>query len=374
MVDESILRIPRSDSSGDFILIKASRSGTSKLDLDLVGTEGESPYVGTVKTSQINKLRAKNYRGGDDEWAAILSHVFKLDITAEVSQEWIAGLEVVAFVESDGDDDEEKELTITLRKRIDSITQRLGSVTLKQNDEQAIELFEWNGIAISRAELYENELETLRAKYRDAETTIKQLNSQLEDLIEAKNKHDDQLIGKFVELLNAKKLKIRDQQHLLASAKVDPAEVAELEEEDVEEKRPRKPAASRSSKRKAQEPVQESDSDDAFDTMDVDQKRPEPVVDEESSETEAERQNTPDPLEEETASEAEEEDTTSKPAPPKPQPAAETKRTTRAQAAPPKPPASPPPRRELPFVRKQAAKAAPPVVNKEDDTTSDDEL
>lgn len=58
-------------------------------------------------------------------------------------------------------------------------------------------------------------------KYRAAEETIAKLNAQLENLVQAKNDHDDQLIAKFVQLLNEKKLKIRNQQRLLASANID---------------------------------------------------------------------------------------------------------------------------------------------------------
>lgn len=54
-----------------------------------------------------------------------------------------------------------------------------------------------------------------------AEETITKLNTQLEDLVQAKNDHDDQLVAKFVQLLNEKKLKIRNQQRLLASANID---------------------------------------------------------------------------------------------------------------------------------------------------------
>ena len=45
MVDETILRIPRSDSAGDFVLVNVSKSGSSGLNLKLAGTEGENPYV-----------------------------------------------------------------------------------------------------------------------------------------------------------------------------------------------------------------------------------------------------------------------------------------------------------------------------------------
>lgn len=76
-----------------------------------------------MKASQIDKLRAKNYRGSEDEWSGILSYVFNQDIDAATSQEWVSGLEVIAAIKSEDEDDEgDKELVITLRKRIDSIT------------------------------------------------------------------------------------------------------------------------------------------------------------------------------------------------------------------------------------------------------------
>lgn len=76
-----------------------------------------------MKSSGIKKLRARNYRGDDDEWAAILSYSFGQIQKSNVDAEWISGLEVLASVQATGDNDEEnKELHITLRKRIDSIT------------------------------------------------------------------------------------------------------------------------------------------------------------------------------------------------------------------------------------------------------------
>jgi len=91
---------------------------------------------------------------------------------------------------------------------------------LKQDDAQAIQLFDWTGIAVSRAHALEEQISSLRNKYSTAEDTISRLNSQLEELIHAKNNHDDELIAKFVQLLNEKKLKIRNQQRLMATANV----------------------------------------------------------------------------------------------------------------------------------------------------------
>ena len=75
---------------------------------------------------------------------------------------------------------------------------------------------------MTRATDLEQEVQNLTSKYDEQEKLMQKLNQQLEDLIEAKKQHEDTLLGKFRELLNAKKLKIRDQQRLLVGAKVDP--------------------------------------------------------------------------------------------------------------------------------------------------------
>lgn len=62
----------------------------------------------------------------------------------------------------------------------------------------------------------------LTDRYREAEDTIAKLSQQLADLMEAKSQHENQLLANFAQLLNEKKLKIRNQQRLLASATADP--------------------------------------------------------------------------------------------------------------------------------------------------------
>jgi exopolyphosphatase/pppGpp-phosphohydrolase len=98
----------------------------------------------------------------------------------------------------------------------------LGSLTLHQDDEQGIELFEWSNIAITRAGILEQRFNSLIARFHAAEDTIKSLSKQLEKLISSKNEDEQRLMSDFTQLLNEKKLKIRNQQRLLASANVDP--------------------------------------------------------------------------------------------------------------------------------------------------------
>jgi hypothetical protein len=47
------------------------------------------------------------------------------------------------------------------------------------------------------------------------------LNSSISELVTSKKEHEDLLMANFVHVLNEKKLKIRNQQRLLAAAKVD---------------------------------------------------------------------------------------------------------------------------------------------------------
>ena len=113
-------------------------------------------------------------------------------------------------------------LAIIIRKNILGITQRLGEISLRKDDSQEIDSIKWAATAVMSFNTVEKNMEDLRVKYEEQSLIIEKLSQQLEELIKAKIEHENALIGKFRDLLNAKKLKIRDQQRLLATAKVDP--------------------------------------------------------------------------------------------------------------------------------------------------------
>lgn len=91
-------------------------------------------------------------------------------------------------------------------------------MTLVQNDEQEIQLFDWCGAAITSTNALEQHCHSLRDCAHAAEITIHQLNEQLQQLIGAKEQHEEQLLANLVRLLNEKKLKIRNQRRLLDTA------------------------------------------------------------------------------------------------------------------------------------------------------------
>ncbi len=100
--------------------------------------------------------------------------------------------------------------------------QKLGTITLKRNDDLLIEFFEWTTLACRSATEAGSKITELQAKFDAQQDSVNKLNAQLRDLTQAKQTQEIEMLEKFRQLLNAKKVKIRDQQRLLASAKVDP--------------------------------------------------------------------------------------------------------------------------------------------------------
>lgn len=167
----------------------------------------------------------------------------------------------------------EDSLSIHFRNNISGITQKLGEIQLKQDEKEEIDSISWCGTAVQRGSDLEAEVQDLTIKYEEQGKTIEKLSQQLEELIEAKKSHEDALLEKFRELLNTKKLKIRDQQRLLAGAKVDPKPAAKIQNARSAPKS-HTPTASRLSKRKAKADAtaSESSGEDSFEPKVVTQK------------------------------------------------------------------------------------------------------
>jgi hypothetical protein len=69
-----------------------------------------------VKQTRLKDLRAKSYQGSDEEWSKILAFVLGQSSSTDDG----AGLEVSAHIA--GSDQDDKELVITIRKRVQTIT------------------------------------------------------------------------------------------------------------------------------------------------------------------------------------------------------------------------------------------------------------
>lgn len=75
-----------------------------------------------MKQSLLKSLRVKNYQGTDDEWARAISLTLGMS-TATEEPVALPALEALASIVGSGDDD--KELVITIRQRVESITVRV---------------------------------------------------------------------------------------------------------------------------------------------------------------------------------------------------------------------------------------------------------
>ncbi|KAK6606089.1 mitotic apparatus protein p62 [Botrytis cinerea] len=319
----AVLRITSSATNQDEgFLLHVESAGSRPLDLKLVGTDGEL--------------------------------VFAVSENENVTR----GVEIHAKVEK-------KAVTLVIQKVIEGIKQRLGAIKLDETEEEEIGLFEWCALATRAAESAKDELETLRTKYREQQKMLDGFNETFREVNKTKSDYEIQLLEKFSLLQNEKKLKIRDQQTLLASAKVDPENSIQTA------------GASRTGKRKAGKEVQaeSSDSDDAFEKMDIDKKQQE---DDTADESDQQKIQTPDRSDEETEDEADA--SQSKPQRRKGTNIVQDDSDEEMQTAP-KPTettkiAELPAKRELPFAKKAAPVPAPKPADdgSETESGSDDEL
>lgn len=198
-----------------------------------------------------------------------------------------------------------------------------------------------------------------------------QLQSQLEELIKAKEEDETALLRKFRDLINEKKLRIREQQQVLNTLSTNPSMAGQSQrsqavEASVQQPKPKKPirqaGKSRASKRKApaSRRLEESDDDDAVDTMSVDLKQ-EAVDTDPGNTTEATASGDSD----------DEDDDGLDSGPPQQNKASDA--VSRGKTAS-RESERPPPPRALPFETKKSTKATPVPAPAGSDTESDDEL
>jgi len=234
---------------------------------------------------------------------------------------------------------------------------------LPESSEEELPLFDWCGIAVKSKDSALQEAQVLRTQLKRKEDETENLRNALEELVKVKNAHEDELIEKFSLLLNEKKLKIRDQQRLLASANVDPQKLAAIEQDRVAS---RSPGPSRAGKRKAAV-KDESESEDVVERMDVDAP---------PGETDSENDDVSQTPDKSTADEASEDESIR---PDKNKKMASKPTTSKKSGSAPQAPEALPPKRELPFAKKKVTakpveKSSVKALHDGSETESDDEL
>lgn len=72
-----------------------------------------------VKQTRLKDLQAKNYRGSHDDWVKTVSLILGQFSAPPDEPDWATGLEASASISGS---DEDKEIVITIRKRVQTIT------------------------------------------------------------------------------------------------------------------------------------------------------------------------------------------------------------------------------------------------------------
>lgn len=222
--------------------------------------------------------------------------------------------------------------------------QRLGAITLTHDGGEAIELFEWCATSVDAVTQAKAAASASDGRVRDLQTAVGELKSQLDELVAAKQEDEVVLLQKFRDLLNEKKVKIREQQKIITDLSANDAPRDEVEPVDEVQTVKR---GKKAPKRKAQAVENESPEED----VDMTAEKGESEDEDAESTTEA------------TASVANDEDEDE-------DEDLDMDRTADEAAREPLPPqktqGAPPPPRALPFQKKKQAVAA--------DDSDDDEL
>lgn len=305
-----------------------------------------------MRGRKVGSLKHKNYDVSDAEWSAVLRYFLVSKQGSGVSETIRSKLEVSCPITGK---DPKATLSIQFRTRVEDITQRLGTVELTQTpDTDDVDLFGWTSQAIEQRDRFEDQIVSEKRDAGKSDETITTLKTQLEELVRAKEEHENDLLSKFAALLNEKKLRLREVERILSTGKLDQRALDHLEKTLP----PAEAQATRGQKRSARQAKQTSESDesDGFEDMEID-KAVNPDSDDgrqtadRGSDTE-----TDNDLDQPITSQTE----TGSAGPSKPSRKAQDDRSL-------------PPRRDLPFTKAAEKKAEEPVANDDEETESEDD-
>lgn len=215
----------------------------------------------------MDKLQSASFDGTADDWVNILQYTLVSKFNRQLTSSIRDNLDVTCNKLDKGS---RASLVILFRTRVQNITHNLGAIELPETSDQTddVDLFGWTCQTIEKRDEVEAALATTTSEVKDSKEMIETLQQQLDDLIKAKAEHEDQLLAKFVLLLNEKKLKIRNLQRLVSELDYGNADTV---------KRSGK-------KRKAPKTIEAaadnaSDESDVFDAVPVGEKQDDPIQD-----------------------------------------------------------------------------------------------
>ncbi|KAF2225211.1 hypothetical protein BDZ85DRAFT_317799 [Elsinoe ampelina] len=214
MATSSVLRIRRTDAGdGDYVIARVEQSKSGRLDLLVYATDGEQVYLARLKHTEIESLQSKTGKTSLEDWHNVLSAKL-LQTEGDLSSKVVQDIELVASISDN--------MTLTFRKNIGKITQRLGDVVLKPNDDVELSILDWTAESAAKVATLQDRTSSLESQLREQQQQVAELKKQLDDAAQHQRSEQELLIQEFAALLNTKKLKIRDQQRQLLRAGIDP--------------------------------------------------------------------------------------------------------------------------------------------------------
>ncbi|KAF2128906.1 hypothetical protein P153DRAFT_367217 [Dothidotthia symphoricarpi CBS 119687] len=361
-----IVPVEPASGHGVLVLLEVQHDDAPPLDIRIVGChcEDDSPdvYKTTLQHDNLAKLKHK-FKGSSDEWISILSH-FLLQKELEPNSAILVGVRMV-YTARNGN------LELSIRQDVQAIKVTLGEIVLPRDDDFEFDPFEWAKTATRAHYNALQEIADMKARASSEQDTIAKLNAQLEDFLKTKNESETAMLQQFMELLNEKKRKIRDQSRLLAGAKVDKVTASAVQSARTATKPPkRKAVASRTSKRKAPARAPKPEPDSDSDRMEVDE-----ANGEEQDDDDVARPGTPDRNSDNETDAEDEVD----PVPQVEDRSSEPLASSSAQPSKEKESSGPPPPRALPFsknklpTRGKVPEKTPSSPAGDDDEETDDE-
>lgn len=230
MATETFLRIPNTchDPKNDDepnLPLRTTRSSADLSQWTFACTDGDAAFVLRLDGSSLSNARGKAFKGSDDAWLALLRWIFFRDTSTDLNLSHAFDLTA--------EDVSSQQLTIVLRETLlgpKPIVQRLGSFTLRRDQAATnlTSLVEWTATCAEQGANTHRESLRWKREFERVSADNERLRQALQDLTAAKAESEQLLLEKCRRLLNSKKLKIRDQQRLLAGAKVDADAAAQV--------------------------------------------------------------------------------------------------------------------------------------------------
>ncbi|KAJ4404231.1 hypothetical protein N0V82_010535 [Gnomoniopsis sp. IMI 355080] len=260
-------------SSHVLVAVSSSHGDSSKpLDLELLATDDQKAYVMTLSHARIARYKHAKNPCAESEWESALEALLLLDqpignVTATAR---------IADDEGKPTGDDSSYMFIDVRRGVSRDTEVLGTLKLRKSHkaEAAVELFDWCSASIRARDKLEEDIVELRRENESLKALVAEETAKFQELVRTKQEFEATHDSWLKDLLNEKKVKIRMQEQILATAHVDPNKLAS----GTAAATASKPhltgvGASRKGKRKAQgsDSVDgEQNSEDKADKMDLD--------------------------------------------------------------------------------------------------------